>query len=162
MKSIKIAATQKNDYTILGILTQDLIAIEGHYHGSCYRKYTLPQKQSIDMESEQPESNYKTAELEAFKKVITYLHELVQSPKLISFTRVRSLMEDSIKDFGVEIRSSTNNNLKRKIVEKVSDIKFLNVDDSLYLYPETLTIESVITDLVRTRNQLKRVMKVDK
>ena len=160
MQSIKIAATQKNDFTILGILTQDLIAIEGHYHGSCYRKYTRPQKQSIDIDSEQHDSNYYTAELEAFKKVIIHLHELVQSPKLISFTSVRTLMEDSINDLGVEIRSSTNINLRRKIEEKVSDIKFLNVDDSLYLYPETLTIQSVITELVRTRNQLKKATEV--
>ena len=160
IESIKIAATQKNDFTILGIITQDLIAIEGHYHGSCYRKYTRLHKPSTDTASEQHESNYKKAELEALKTVILHLHELVQSPKLISFTSVRRLMENSMKDLGVEISSSTSKNLRRKIEEKVSDIKFINVDDCLYLYPETLTMQSVITDLIRTRSQLEKITEV--
>ena len=38
--SIKKSATLKNDFMMLSLLSQDLIVLEGHYHKSCYSKYT--------------------------------------------------------------------------------------------------------------------------
>ena len=159
MHSLKIIATQKNDFNILSILTQDLIAIEGHYHKSCYCKYTLSNK-NIDRDH-QDEYAYKTREQEAFKKIIDYLHELAQSSNLVPFTNISSMMEDTMMDLGVEITSSTKRHLKRNIEEKISNVKFINVDDNLYVYPTSLTIQSVITDFVKTQNKLKKVMELD-
>ena len=34
------AAVAKNDNKILALTSKDLVAAEGHYHRSCYRKYT--------------------------------------------------------------------------------------------------------------------------
>ena len=39
--SIKTSATEKQDFNMIGLLSQDLIGIEVHYHKSCYCKYTV-------------------------------------------------------------------------------------------------------------------------
>ena len=39
VKSIESAAQRKKDYPMLGLLANDLIAVEAHYHKSCYKQH---------------------------------------------------------------------------------------------------------------------------
>ena len=72
--SIKKAARAANDFQMLVLALQDLIASEAHYHSSCYKSYTKTK-------SGKPKSAHKEVEVIAFKEVITICHELLKERK---------------------------------------------------------------------------------
>ena len=48
VQSIKTAATKINDFQMLGLITDDLIAKEAHYHSSCYKLYTKVNQDKVN------------------------------------------------------------------------------------------------------------------
>ena len=77
--SIKKAATLKNDFLMLSLLSQDLIALEGHYHKSCYREYTQKVENLSTFSNESKSSSgtniYKDVELESLKEIVKECYE---------------------------------------------------------------------------------------
>ena len=69
--AIKKSATLKNDFMILSSLSQDLIALERHYHKSCYREYTQKVQNLLTSSNESQSSSgtnlYKDVECEALR-----------------------------------------------------------------------------------------------
>ena len=69
--AIKKSATLKNDFMILSLLSQDLIALERHYHKSCYREYTQKVQNLLTSSNESQSSSgtnlYKDVECEALR-----------------------------------------------------------------------------------------------
>ena len=50
--TIKKAATLKNRFMMLSLTSQDLIALEGHYHKICSREYTQKVKNLSTLRNE--------------------------------------------------------------------------------------------------------------
>ena len=133
---------------MFGLLSQ--IAIEAHYHKSCYCKYTV-----WNCNSDETEKSYKEKELESFKRIVVRLHGLSESAEIIEFTEILSNMKHALHELGTEITMSTKTTLRRKTEATISDIKLINVDDRLYLYSTTLSLESVRTKFIQIRLQMK-------
>ena len=48
VQSIKTAATKINDFRMLGLITDDLIAKEAQYHSGCYKLYTKVNQDNVN------------------------------------------------------------------------------------------------------------------
>ena len=84
------AANSSYNFYVKGLADQDLIAREAHYHTSCYKIFTKPQKV--------PSHNdpYKEAEQLAFKEVLRKYHELNLEPKITYFAELVRVMRDTM------------------------------------------------------------------
>ena len=76
---------------MLSLLSQDLIALEGHYHKSCYREYTkkVENVSTVSNESRSYSGTdfYKEVELETFKEIVKECYkQLIEVPKVLRFT----------------------------------------------------------------------------
>lgn len=78
-ESIKSAATNKGDFTLLGI--PDIIAAEARYCRTGYR-----QDLKVNYKKQRLSSSYSDAENEAYEKVKSFCVELQFYPKIIPFT----------------------------------------------------------------------------
>ena len=59
VQSIKAAVTKINDFQMLGLITDDLIATEAHYHSSCYKLDTnVNQDNVISVTTDQNEKRF--------------------------------------------------------------------------------------------------------
>ena len=95
-----------------------MIAVEAHYHASCYKNYTVKRKEvkshTLSPESEVIE-NLKEAQLESFKKVVTYMHVDLENRSIVRYNDLLSKMRDSMENRGLEMKKSTRVYLKRNI-----------------------------------------------
>ena len=80
---VREVATKKLDQRVLAITSRELVAVERHYHKSCYHlKDTIPTRSDVSACTEQAtELNYyQTIETLAFKELLSYnRNELIQS-----------------------------------------------------------------------------------
>ena len=72
--AIKKSTTLKNDFMILSLLSQDLIALERHYHKSCYRECTQKVQNLLTSSNESRSSSgtnlYRDIKCEALREVV--------------------------------------------------------------------------------------------
>ena len=82
VQSIRTAATKINDFQMLGLITDDLIAKEAHYQSSCYKLYTKVNQDNVDsVTTDQSEKAIcKSVELIAFKEVVRECYQLLEHP----------------------------------------------------------------------------------
>ena len=151
-KSIKSAATKKGDFIILGI--PDLIASEAHYHKTCYKQYI---KVNYENEKEKNTPSIKEAEKMAYRKIVEFCVKLQLNPDVIPLSFLNNMMENSFAETNDKMSYSAKKNLRRKIENEVDEVKFLNVDGTLYCYPKNITIEHLVEMLVRSRNELQNM-----
>ena len=71
-----------------------------------------------------------------------YCHKLFNSPKLDLFSTVTTKLDEVFKGNKVECYPNTKHNLRWTIERLVTDIKFIHVDGTLYIYPNSLSIEN--------------------
>ena len=75
IETIRKAATAADDFSMLGLLSQDLIAAQAKYYVTCYKLYTKVKLFDI-AKNEPKKSIYERIELEAFKEVVKNCHDL--------------------------------------------------------------------------------------
>ena len=146
-KTIRSAAKEKNDYDILSI--SDLISSEAHYHKTCYVMYVKPN-------DEKEKSEQDIMEAEAFEMIVRYCLELetVRRNQIISFKYLVMMMENKLTENNLVMKASTRKNLKRKLENKVSSIRFINLEMELYVYSKNISLEDVISQYVTTKKEL--------
>ena len=70
-------------------------------------------------------------------------------------------MKDYIDKNGLEITSSTKKNLRRKIENTFgNDIKFININHNVLLYPQSMTVETAIFELCKENEEERMISKV--
>ena len=63
-------------------------------------------------------------------------------------------MKDHLHKNGLEITSSTKKNLRRNIENTFgNDIKFINVNHNVLLYPQSMTAETAILELCKENKE---------
>ena len=152
--SIKKAAKAANDFQMLALASQDLIASEAHYHSSCYKSYT---KTKSGKPKSADKVSYKEVEVIAFKEVITICHELLKEKQIKMFQELLKTMEKIFEDNGLVIRSATRNYLRRNLEKHADDIKYINVNSCLYVYPDSLTAEELLRQHIITLKKLDAI-----
>ena len=85
VQSKKTAAMKINDFQMVGLITDDLIAKEAHYHSSCYKLYTKVNQDNVNsVTTDQNEKVvYKSVELNAFKEVVKECYQLLENPTVL-------------------------------------------------------------------------------
>ena len=151
--AIRTAPEPKNNFRILGLLSEDLIAREGKYYQSCYVHFTrcnYTEKEKEVPQSSKDENLYKEFELQAFQEAVKYCHSLInECPRVIKFNSLARMMEDVLKNNNVTPKVSTKKNLRRNIENTFSKkFIFVNIYRILYLYPNTLTMETLVADFI--------------
>ena len=96
---------------MLGILSRELVAAEGHYHHSCYKLYIYKQEpNTVTSEQKSIELNedekYKIIENMAYNKLFDYIRiELFQNPQVM---KLADLMQKLIGWMGgINVKQST-------------------------------------------------------
>ena len=161
-EKLKTCAEDKNDYHILSLIaTNDIVAAEAKYHPSCYKDYTRPKKTSKPKDSAIVE--YKRIELEAFHLAIEYCYNSITHSKLFKLQDVTTIMAEHLRKHDLTITQSTKKNLRRNLEKSFKDsIKFLSVNNTLFIYSSIMKIEQVIEDLVNEREKIANVAKTAK
>ena len=103
-------AIKRNDTKGLAHTSRDLVAAEAWYHKSCYRLYTIVKGTDennstfLQYNLQDPNYKYKVAEREAYERVTQYVQcELFQTPKVVKFTQLTSMLKEHMLSLGVEI-----------------------------------------------------------
>ena len=109
--------------------------MEAHYHASCYKNYTVKRKEvkshTLSPESEVIE-NLKEAQLESFKKVVTYMHVDLENRSIVRYTNLLSKMRDSMENRGLEMKKSTRVYLKRNIESKIKNVCHISIVEEIF------------------------------
>ena len=156
-KTLKKFANKRNDFRMQSLITtSDMIAAEAKYHPSCYAEYTHPKNKK---QTQSPEvTEYKHYELEAFQIVVANSHEMICKQTILKLQNLTAIMKDHLHKNGLEITSSTKKNLRRNI-ENIfgNDIKFINVNHNVLLYPQSMTVETAILELCKENEEEKMI-----
>ena len=85
VQSIKTIATKINDFQMLGLITNNLIAKEALYHSSCYKLYTKVNQDNVNWitTAQNKKAIYKSIELIAFKEVVKECYQLLENPTVL-------------------------------------------------------------------------------
>ena len=154
-------AKEKNDFNMISLLsTNDIIAAEAQYHPSCYQDYARP-KDSRKKNNDHQYLEYKNVELEAFHLVITICHKSIMHPTILKFQDLIAIMEEHLQKNYLMITNSTKKNLRRNIEKSFKKkLEFITFDRKLFIYPETMTVEMAILDLLKEKNELSNISKI--
>ena len=158
---IREVARKRNDAKVLALTSRDLVAAEAWYHKSCYRLYTsvkgTDENNSTFLQYNLQDSNYKykVAEREAYGCMTQYVQcELFQTPKVVKFTQLTSMLKEHMLSLGVEIQECTKKHLRRKLETDFGNMLHIVSDASgkLLVFPDSLSSDS----LVRENQELKK------
>ena len=146
--SIIEAATSSDNFFVKGLADQDLNAREAHYHTSCSKLFTKPEKV--------PSHNYpyKEAERLAFKEVSRKCHELNLKPKITCFTGLVRVMRDTMLSKNIIMVESTPKFLERELEKHCTNIKMFNYQRK-FVHPISLGIKQTIEQLFNLKNKMK-------
>ena len=91
--TIRNTAIQRMDERILALVSRDLVAAEGHYHGSCYRSYVyIPQSGGTgSLTDNEDTENYDALVNQAYNKLLLFIkNELFQHPAVVKMTDLKT------------------------------------------------------------------------
>ena len=159
-KRLEKFANERNDFRMQSLVTtSDMTAAKAKYHPSCYAEYTCPKNKK---QTQSPEvTEYKHYELEAFQSVVASCRETICKQTILKLQNLTAIMKDHLHKNGLEITSSTKKNLRRNIEKTFgNDIKFINVNHNVLLYPQSMTVETAILELCKENEEEKMISKV--
>ena len=156
-ETLRNVAQRKADTKILALCSDDIIGLEAKYHKPCYRDYTRPPRKSKVQSAALAPSEYDIAEENAFLDVCEYFLDIRQNPKIVKLQDLVSRMEIKMSSSNKVLKVGSKKNLKRKLERRFDDqIKFLNVDSTVYVYPSTLTLDQTLLELIEVSQILSR------
>jgi hypothetical protein len=152
-EKLRKIATEKLDEKILTLTSRDIVAAEAHYHNSCYREYTRERPARVQ-KSEDTDSGL---EKKARKKLIDYIRtELFSSPSVVSLVSLQEKLANCIKNDGAkdsQMSDSMKKNLKFHLQQEFREsLRFLNVQNRVYVVPDTLSFDTLVTQYVTLKN----------
>ena len=112
------------------------------------------------MSNKNSESEHCSDKSTAFEKVANFLSHQIKNPQVVELTKLASILEIQLLEEEVEsetVIKSAKNNLKRKIETEFTAINAVQIGWQCYVYPDTLEISEVITQLQTTKKELKEL-----
>lgn len=153
--SIRKASLLRGDQRIAAITTDDLIAKEAKYHKTCYRDYTRVNYKVA--------KDYQTNIDEPFEAVKDILFDLYDSPDVIEYAVLTRALEENLKGLeGADNKyiNSAKKNLRRKIENLLNGFNFITVNNSLLVYPDTLSIRDMISKYYSLKTEAEKISKL--
>ena len=112
------------------------------------------------MSNKNSESEHCSDKSTAFEKVATFLSHQIKNPQVVELTKLASILEIQLLEEEVEsetVIKSAKNNLKRKLETEFTAINVVQIGWQCYVYPDTLEISEVTTQLQTTKKELKEL-----
>ena len=118
--TLREAATRKNYSKVLALLSQELVAAEGHYHRKCYRDYTRPDVQAgsshmeVDESQHDEDFGYEDALQIAQEELFSFIrNDLFTNPDVVPLTELSTKLVTKMHELGViKVNDSTKKNLR--------------------------------------------------
>ena len=127
VQSKKTAAMKINDFQMVGLITDDLIAKEAHYHSSCYKLYTKANKDNVNSVAadENEKAMYKSVELIALKEIVKECYQLLENPTVHQCNTLFKTMEKVFEANNIDVLDSSRFYLRRKLEKYIDYIKYI-------------------------------------
>ncbi|KAG0716309.1 hypothetical protein GWK47_009996 [Chionoecetes opilio] len=161
-EKIRRAATRKLNQRILGLLSRDLVAAEGHYHKSCYKLFTKDDSPAAarsgagENQEESEGARYEEAEIEALEELFLYIRtELFPNPEVLPMINLTSRLERSMMSRGIiQLKPATKKHVRRKIETEFGEsLRFVpDEKGKLLIYPRSLSMD----DLARQAHKMTK------
>lgn len=152
----------KDAVRILGICSKDLVASEAKYHSSCKRDFMLSVKcifKSVPVRKDE----YEVIEELGFNSVIDFCQKLELEPKVVELDAVRNIMSQEFEANGIEWKVNDRKNFLRKLTAKQASINFVHASQKIVLlYPNTLSVESLVLENHSLKAELKSLKTASK
>ena len=168
-RTLRAAATRKNYSKVLALLSQELVAAEGHYHRKCYRDYTRPDVQAgsshkeVDVSQHDEDFGYEDALQIAQEELFSFIrNDLFANPDVVPLTELSTKLVTKMHELGVtKGNDSTKKNLGRTLnTEFKETLKFLNdVNGRVLVYPSSLDIDETVLKYNSVRQELRATEK---
>ena len=146
---------------ILVICSKDLISSEAKYHASCYRNFSRVSNERVEEKMIQYAENQRDEMDTLFSGVREFCDELIASPRVEEFKRIRTIVDEKAKELGIELPPSYHNNLLRKVSSSFKELKFVHKTQSCILvYPCTLKMDDLVVKyhkLVADMNSINQI-----
>lgn len=160
-QTLREKALSKCDQKILAVTTRDIVAAEAHYHRSCYREYTQPDKtppvqvgSSVDANQDE-----RDAEQGAFSDLFQYIKaEVVDKQVVVSMTDLARKLESFIQSRGVDkLNESTKKHIRRKIEAEFGSALeiFPNDNGKLLIISKNLNHQETVKVNVALKKELE-------
>ena len=96
-----------------------------------------------------------------FSGVREFCDELIASPRVEEFKRIRAIVDKKAKELGIKLPPSYHNNLLRKVSSSFKELKFVHKTQSCVLvYPCTLEMDDLVVKchkLVADMNSINQI-----
>ena len=96
---------------ILVICSKDLISSEAKYHASCYRNFSRVSNERVEEKMIQYAENQRDEMDTLFSGVREFCDELIASPRVEEFKRIRAIVDEKAKELGIELPPSYHNKM---------------------------------------------------
>ena len=157
-EKVRNVAQAKLDQRILAITSRELVAIEAHYHRSCYRNYTREAKEKTSNVSEDDDS-YMIAEQKAYRLLFKHVCEILfVQPTVVKMMELTKILLKFMSDFGIcEVKDCTKKHIRRKLeCEFRESLHYISDDEGkLLVFPDNLSVEQVVLRMTKAEEQLQ-------
>ncbi len=163
---LRNAASRKMDEKVLALLSRDIVAAEAHYHRTCYRLYIKNESENVTIDNDHGRNDtdtdreYSTIENTAYNELLSYIrNELFTNPTVIPMSDITSKLVAGMNALGCHVvKPATKKHLRRRLETTFADsLHFVNDDRGrLIVYPESLSRDMLVIELVRLRTELNQ------
>ena len=154
-KTLREKDLAKCDDKILAAITRDILAAEAHYHRSCCRDYTRPEKIRSSASSDQEKDD---AGERAISDLFTYIRsEVIEKQSITTMTELTKKLEMFAQARGKEkLNDGTRKHIRRKLEAEFGSILLIFPDDKgkLIVVLNSLSVEKVVKTNMNVRKEL--------
>lgn len=159
-KTIRDVANARFDSRILAITARDIVAAEAHYHASCYKAYTRPEKSDSKAVISKEDMHYQVCEISALESVYQSIrNDLFLNPRILCLTNITSKFITSMNSLGIHtVSQSSIKHFRRNLEMEFRDtLQFFTVNRRVYFMPDNLTKEALAIECIGLQTQLDTV-----
>ena len=157
-QTLREKAISKCDENILAITSRDIVAAEAHYHRSCYRDYTRPEKIQDDQAAGINQQEL-VPEQEAFFDLFQYIRaEVIEKQLVVSMTELTRKLESFYQSREVdELSELTKKHMRRKIEAEFGSALDSFADDKgkLLIISENLSRQETVKANILLKQELE-------
>ena len=154
-KTLREKDLAKCDDKILAAITRDILAAEAHYHRSCCRDYTRPEKIRASASSDQEKDD---AGERAISDLFTYIQsEVIEKQSITTMTELTKKLEMFAQACGKEkLNDGTRKHIRRKLEAEFGSILLIFPDDKgkLIVVLNSPSVEKVVKTNMNMREEL--------
>ena len=158
-EKIRSIAVQKMDSKMLSITSRELVAVEAHYHKSCYIAYTR-QRPSPSVSQEEKEDSgavYARAEQCAYEMLFNFIRQTLFTKPHV--TKMVGLSEQLVLFMNMQgvtvVKSHTRKHIWRKLELEFGESLYIVPGEKgkLLVIPDNLTVQMIALEYMKLKGE---------